>query len=74
MDQKIDITENSDHLKNLCESCPHIFEKILFNLDTNTIVTSMQISESFKKFIESKPIEKCTKIKCCNHIFQNQKK
>ena len=51
---------NKDYLKELCEICPTIFEMILFNLDTKTIVKCTEVSKYFLEFIceESKPIQK----------------
>ena len=51
--------QNPDQLKILKERFPLIFEKILFNLDTKTIVKCTQVSKYFNDFIkqESNPIQ-----------------
>ena len=52
--------KNPDRLKILYERFPLIFEKILLNVDTKTIVKSRQVSKYFKNCItnESQPVKK----------------
>ena len=67
-----DHLNNGDQLKYLCERCPHIFEKIMFNLSTNTIVKCIKVSKYFKKFLteDSKLIQ--TEIELWKKYMENK--
>ena len=58
--EKMDKVEKIDPFQILYQRFPHIFENILFNLDTNQIVELIRVSKYFKNFIteENEPIKK----------------